>query len=90
MQLVANRQIAFAQGSLSGSLNIVHLNILAILDSLTCFLITERDLADRWDRSDQERPFSSSVGIQQVDFITDMKFWALKMTLARFSKLLLY
>jgi hypothetical protein len=84
------RQVAFAQGSLSSSLNIVHLDLLAVLDSLTCFLVTERDLADRCDRSDQERPFSSSVGIQQVDFIADMKFRALKMALARFSKLLLY
>jgi hypothetical protein len=58
------RQVAFAQGSLSSSLNIVHLDLLAVLDSLTCFLVTERDLADRCDRSDQERPFSSSVGIQ--------------------------
>jgi hypothetical protein len=51
MQRVPN-QAGFAQGSLSRSLNIIHLDLLAILDSLTCFLVTERDLADRWDRSD--------------------------------------
>jgi hypothetical protein len=51
MQRVPN-QAGFAQGSLSRSLNIIHLDLLAVLDSLTCFLVTERDLADRWDRSD--------------------------------------
>jgi len=72
-------------GSLSSSLNIVHLDLPAVLDSLTCLLVTERDLANRWDRSDQERPFSSPVGIQQVDFVADVKFRALKMALAFFS-----
>ena len=89
MQQVPN-QAGFAQGSLSRSLNIVHLDLPAVIDNLTGFLVTERDLAGRWDRSDQERPFSSSVGIQQVDFIADMKFRTLKMALARFSKLLPY
>lgn len=64
MHATSANQVGFAQGSLSRSLNIIHLDFLAVLDSLTCFLVTERDLADRCDRSDQERPFSSSVGIQ--------------------------
>jgi hypothetical protein len=81
------RQV-LSKADFSRSLDIVHLDLPAILGSLSCFLVTERDLADRWDRSDQERTFSSSVGIQQVDFIADMKFRALRMTSARLSKLL--
>jgi hypothetical protein len=53
----------------SHSLYVIHAYRLAVLDSLKSIIKTKRDIADRWDSCNLIRPFSRSVGIEQVDFV---------------------